>query len=89
VNVTGGSDMTLLEVDEAANVIADQADPDANIIFGAAFDASLEGKLRVSVVATGMTSGNTDAPIGPAPGAPPPQAEAPGEEATPATRRFW
>ena len=53
-NVTGGLDMTLLEVDEAANAISDQVDPDANIIFGAAFDPSLEGKIRVSVVATGM-----------------------------------
>ena len=89
VNVTGGSDMTLLEVDEAANVIADQADPDANIIFGAAFDASLEGKLRVSVVATGMTSGNTDAPIGPVPTAPQPEAVGQGGDQAPATRRFW
>src|SRR6195952_730296 len=54
VNVTGGLDMTLLEVDEAANAISDQVDPEANIIFGAAFDPSLEGKIRVSVVATGM-----------------------------------
>ncbi|MFT4090547.1 MAG: cell division protein FtsZ [Asticcacaulis sp.] len=54
VNVTGGLDMTLLEVDEAANAISSEVDPDANIIFGAAFDPSLEGKLRVSVVATGM-----------------------------------
>jgi cell division protein FtsZ len=54
VNITGGLDMTLLEVDEAANAISAQVDPDANIIFGAAFDASLEGLIRVSVVATGM-----------------------------------
>ncbi|MEW5684163.1 MAG: cell division protein FtsZ [Pseudomonadota bacterium] len=54
VNVTGGLDMTLLEVDEAANAIAEQVDPEANIIFGAAFDPTLEGKVRVSVVATGM-----------------------------------
>jgi len=54
VNVTGGLDMTLLEVDEAANVISDQVDPEANIIFGAAFDPTLDGKIRVSVVATGM-----------------------------------
>ena len=54
VNVTGGMDMTLLEVDEAANAISDQVDPEANIIFGAAFDPSLDGKIRVSVVATGM-----------------------------------
>ena len=54
VNVTGGLDMTLHEVDEAANAISSEVDPDANIIFGAAFDPNLEGKLRVSVVATGM-----------------------------------
>jgi cell division protein FtsZ len=54
VNVTGGLDMTLLEVDEAANCIAEQVDPEANIIFGAAFDPTLDGKVRVSVVATGM-----------------------------------
>lgn len=54
VNVTGGLDMTLLEVDEAANAISEQVDPEANIIFGAAFDPTLEGKIRVSVVATGM-----------------------------------
>jgi cell division protein FtsZ len=57
VNVTGGLDMTLLEVDEAANAISSEVDPDANIIFGAAFDPSLEGRIRVSVVATGMESG--------------------------------
>ncbi|NBB15498.1 cell division protein FtsZ [Caulobacter sp. SLTY] len=54
VNVTGGLDMTLLEVDEAANAITEQVDADANVIFGAAFDPSLEGTIRVSVVATGM-----------------------------------
>jgi cell division protein FtsZ len=47
-------DMTLLEVDEAANAIAGEVDSDANIIFGAAFDPALDGKIRVSVVATGM-----------------------------------
>src|SRR3569833_2962705 len=54
VNVTGGLDMTLLEVDEAANAISAEVDPEANIIFGAAFDPSLDGMIRVSVVATGM-----------------------------------
>ncbi|MBS0362301.1 MAG: cell division protein FtsZ, partial [Proteobacteria bacterium] len=54
VNVTGGLDMTLLEVDEAANAISEQVDPEANIIFGAAFDPTLDGMIRVSVVATGM-----------------------------------
>jgi cell division protein FtsZ len=54
VNITGGLDMTLLEVDEAANAISGQVDPEANIIFGAAFDPQLDGVVRVSVVATGM-----------------------------------
>jgi cell division protein FtsZ len=54
VSITGGKDMTLFEVDEAANRIREQADPDANIIVGATFDDTLEGVLRVSVVATGI-----------------------------------
>jgi cell division protein FtsZ len=54
VSITGGKDMTLFEVDEAANRIREQADPDANIIVGATFDDSLEGMVRVSVVATGI-----------------------------------
>jgi cell division protein FtsZ len=66
VNVTGGLDMTLLEVDEAANAISDQVDADANIIFGAAFDPGLDGKIRVSVVATGM-DGQSIAAIEPKP----------------------
>jgi cell division protein FtsZ len=61
VNVTGGLDMTLLEVDEAANAISAEVDPDANIIFGAAFDPSLDGKIRVSVVATGMDGSSMQA----------------------------
>ncbi len=54
INVTGGSDMTLFEVDEAANRIRDEVDSDANIIFGAAFDEAMEGSMRVSLVATGI-----------------------------------
>jgi len=54
VSITGGRDLTLFEVDEAASRIRDEADPDANIIVGATFDASLEGIVRVSVVATGI-----------------------------------
>jgi len=61
VNVTGGPDMTLLEVDEACNAISSEVDPDANTIFGAAFDDSLEGKIRVSVVATGMDGASISA----------------------------
>ena len=54
VNITGGPDMTLFEVDEACNHIRDQVDPEANIIFGSTFDEGLAGRVRVSVVATGI-----------------------------------
>jgi cell division protein FtsZ len=54
VSITGGRDLTLFEVDEAATRIRDEADPDANIIVGATFDPSLDGVVRVSVVATGI-----------------------------------
>ena len=54
INITGGPDMTLFEVDEAANRIRDEVDPDANIIFGSTFDEKMEGRMRVSVVATGI-----------------------------------
>lgn len=54
INVTGGYDMTLFEADEACNRIRDEVDPDANIIFGATFDESLDGRMRVSIVATGI-----------------------------------
>ncbi|MEW5729906.1 MAG: cell division protein FtsZ [Pseudomonadota bacterium] len=56
INITGGMDMTLFEVDEAANRIRDEVDPDANIIFGSTFDDKLNGKMRVSVVATGIAT---------------------------------
>jgi len=54
VSITGGEDMRLLEVDEAANHIRELVDEDANIIWGSAFNPELEGKIRVSVVATGI-----------------------------------
>lgn len=54
INITGGYDMTLFEVDEAANRIREEVDPEANIIFGSAFNPELEGIIRVSVVATGI-----------------------------------
>jgi len=54
INITGGMDMTLYEVDEAANRIRDEVDEDANIIVGSTFDEALEGIIRVSVVATGI-----------------------------------
>jgi len=54
INITGGYDMTLFEVDEAANRIRREVDEDANIIFGSSVDETLNGRLRVSVVATGI-----------------------------------
>jgi cell division protein FtsZ len=54
ISITGGKDLTLYEVDEAATRIREEVDPDANIIVGATFDETLEGIIRVSVVATGI-----------------------------------
>ncbi|QJP16413.1 cell division protein FtsZ [Starkeya sp. ORNL1] len=54
ISITGGKDLTLFEVDEAATRIREEVDPDANIILGATFDETLEGLIRVSVVATGI-----------------------------------
>jgi len=54
VSITGGEDMRLMEVDEAANHIRELVDPEANIIWGSAFNESLDGRIRVSVVATGI-----------------------------------
>jgi cell division protein FtsZ len=62
INITGGMDMTLFEVDEAANRIRDEVDPDANIIFGSTFDEALQGHIRVSVVATGIDLGAMQQP---------------------------
>ena len=56
INITGGEDMTLFEVDQAANRIREEVDEEANVIFGSAVDQSLEGRIRVSVVATGIDS---------------------------------
>ena len=65
ISITGGEDMRLMEVDEAASHIKELVDPDANIIWGSAFNNDLGGKIRVSVVATGI---DADAIAQPAPG---------------------
>jgi len=68
ISITGGKDLTLFEVDEAATRIREEVDQDANIIVGATFDESLDGIIRVSVVATGieqaLISRNAAAPAG-------------------------
>ncbi|GAB6966299.1 hypothetical protein JCM25156A_03360 [Komagataeibacter kakiaceti JCM 25156] len=80
INITGGEDLTLFEVDQAANRIREEVAEDANIIFGSAIDTSLNGRIRVSVVATGI-----DNPPSRATAQPPQQpAEAVASAATPA-----
>ncbi len=63
INITGGLDMTLHEVDEAANRIREEVDADANIIFGSTFDASMQGRMRVSVVSTGISALAAQQPV--------------------------
>ena len=60
ISITGGKDLTLFEVDEAATRIREEVDPDANIILGATFDESLEGIVRCSVVATGIENAQAE-----------------------------
>ncbi len=65
INITGAHDLTLFELDEAANRIREEVDPEANIIVGSTLDTDMEGKMRVSVVATGIdaTEVMTDIPV--------------------------
>ena len=55
INITGGSDMTLFEVDQAARRVQEEVHPDANIIFGAQIDDEMAGVLSITVVATGFS----------------------------------
>ncbi len=65
INITGGYDLTLFELDEAANKIREKVDPDANIIVGSTLDTNMEGRMRVSVVATGIdaVAKSSDQPV--------------------------
>ncbi|WP_293572621.1 cell division protein FtsZ [Phaeobacter sp.] len=65
INITGAHDLTLFELDEAANRIREEVDPNANIIVGSTLDTEMEGKMRVSVVATGIDAMDvqTDIPV--------------------------
>ncbi len=65
INITGGDDLRLMEVDEAATHIRDMVDPDANIIVGSAFNKDLDGVMRVSVVATGIDAASRPAAVVP------------------------
>ena len=62
INITGGPDMTLFEVDEAANRIREEVDSEANIIFGSTFDERLAGRMRISVVSTGIDAASAVQP---------------------------
>jgi cell division protein FtsZ len=65
INITGGEDLTLFEVDQAVTRIRDEVDEEANVIFGSAIDESLNGRIRVSVVATGIDSPHNASARGP------------------------
>ena len=54
INITGGMDLTLFEIDEAANRVRDEIDPEANVIFGSTLDEKMDGRMRVSIVAAGI-----------------------------------
>ncbi|MCP4818756.1 MAG: cell division protein FtsZ, partial [Shimia sp.] len=86
INITGGHDLTLFELDEAANRIRQEVDDDANIIVGSTMDGALEGGMRVSVVATGIDASESTSPM-PLPrrsmAAPLPNAEVAAPEAAP------
>lgn len=62
LNISGSSDLSIFEVNEAAEIISDAADPDANIIFGSVIDESLGGKVQITVVATGFNSSAKNVP---------------------------
>ena len=61
INITGGSDITLMEIDEAVNIIKEELDDDAELIFGSSYDDTLSGRIRVSVVVTGIDDSNKPA----------------------------
>ncbi|WP_041795660.1 cell division protein FtsZ [Pararhodospirillum photometricum] len=77
INITGGTDVTLYEVDEAANRIREEVETEAHIIFGSSLDDSLHGRIRVSVVATGISAEAMGRSQPVAPAQPAPQAAAP------------
>ena len=81
INVTGSMDIGLEEVETAANLVQEAAHPDANIIFGAAFDESLEDEIRVTVIATGSDQAPNSVPTAPSAAGERPAVQAPSQEA--------
>lgn len=99
MNITGGTDLSLLEVNEAAEIVAENADPDANIIFGADIDESMGDALRITVIATGFdhpeAASGADLQFGapqrrtyPTPGMSEPRSYAAPQQPTPAVNAF-
>ncbi len=66
INVTGGPDLSLVEVSEASSIVQEAADEDANIIFGAVIDPALKGKVKITVIATGFGAQANARPVAPA-----------------------
>jgi hypothetical protein len=64
INVTGGPDLSLVEVSEASLIVQEAADEDANIIFGAVVDPTLKGKVKITVIATGFGHHSAARPVG-------------------------
>ena len=62
-NITGGNDLSMYEVDEAAKIITEAADPEANIIFGAVINDSYTGEIKITVIATGFDMASTERPL--------------------------
>ena len=81
INVTGSMDIGLEEVETAANLVQEAAHPDANIIFGAAFDESLEDEIRVTVIATGFDQAPNSVPTAPSAAGERPAVQAPSQDA--------
>lgn len=60
INITGGKDISIIDINEAANLVMEEADPDANIIFGAGIDETFDDEVRITVIATGFEGGASD-----------------------------
>ncbi|HVG33735.1 MAG TPA: cell division protein FtsZ [Pyrinomonadaceae bacterium] len=86
INITGGPDLTLYEVNEASSIIREAADEDANIIFGAVIDETLRDEMKITVIATGFDKESADVGTAAAsammPGSPPRYTRTPGDDVT-------
>jgi cell division protein FtsZ len=86
INITGGPDLTLYEVNEASSIIREAADEDANIIFGAVIDETLRDEMKITVIATGFDKESADVGTNAAsammPGSPPRYTRTPGDDVT-------